>query len=161
MKNIFWFVCLFLYAVPVSLTAQSEEAIPILAVRLTEEAAEPYLEEYQLTGVTVDEEAILRPAAGYDMYFLPEKEQFVVKPVKIPIQSTDDYEAKDVPGGTMFCMCGAANDDCEISVTIENGTISYFCDGSCGCGSFIIFDVSFDTPEFQSASGDWRSFGKK
>jgi len=45
-------------------------------------------------------------------------------------------------------------------VSIDDGTIHYFCEGSCGCGSYIIFDVNENTPEFQSATGNWHSFSK-
>ncbi len=160
MKNILLLASLVLASSSALLNAQSEDHVQILAVQLTEAAAAPYLKEYRVTGVTVSEKGILRPQSGYDMFLQVEKQQFIVKPIKTEVGSTDDYEAKEVPGGTMFCMCGAENDDCSISVAIDNGTISYFCDGSCGCGSFVIFDVNENTPTFQSASGDWSSFSK-
>ena len=160
MKNILLSACLILAGTPVLLNAQSKNFTQILAVQLTEEAAEPYFKEHRIAGVSVSEEGILRPGSGYDMFLEVEKQQFIVKPIKNEIVSTDDYEAKDVPGGTMFCMCGAGNDDCNINLTIDDGTIRYFCDGSCGCGSFIIFDVNENTPTYLSSSGDWFPFSK-
>lgn len=160
MKHILTFICI-VFCLSSSLFAQKgENTVVVKAVKISESAAEPYWGKYVVTGFTVDERMILRAQKGYELLLLREENQFVVKPVGIDYQEAGNFDIENVPGGTMFCMCASASDDCQITVTMEGNSIHYFCDGSCGCGSFTVWDVQKDYPEYQSMNGDWRPFDK-
>ena len=130
----------------------------IKAVKINQETAEEYWGKYVDMGFTVDRRSVLRAEKGYEILLLSEKQQFVVKPIGIDYTDAGNFDIENVPGGTMFCMCAAASDDCEISVNIEGNYVSYFCDGGCGCGKFTIWDVQKDYPDFQTMQGEWRAF---
>jgi hypothetical protein len=156
--SILFFILAFIGFNTVAIAQKGKTGEVIKAVKISQETAEEYWGKYIDMGFTVDRRNVLRAEKGYEILLLSGKQQFVVKPIGIDYNGSGNFDVENVPGGTMFCMCAVANDDCEISVNVEGDTISYFCDGGCGCGKFTIMDIQKDYPEYQSMQGDWSAF---
>jgi hypothetical protein len=151
MKNIFLIFCL---AFSFQALAQSDTFI---AMQMDMSIAKQYLKKYKMKSFTVDAKGVFRPAKGYHIAYIKEKKYFIIKPKGAAVpQITGKFDVEPVPGGTMFCLCGKAADDCKINVTLDSeDTLHYFCDGGCGCGDFIIYDTS-DPVRVQTANGEWN-----
>ena len=148
---------LFLMNTPVIAQKGNDTKI-ITAVRLDMATAKVYLDGIQIHSFNIDKKGVLRPTKGYEIVYRSEFKQVIIKPKgrQIPING---YEEIEVPGGTMYCLCnGGAADNCEFQVNIADKELLYFCAGSCGCGSFTIYDVSYPVLEYETPGGRWFGF---
>lgn len=68
------------------------------------------------------------------------------------------FDITQIPGGTMFCLCNEAADDCKISARIVDNTLVFQCQGTCGCSSFIIYDTSDPVLGYETAGERWFNF---
>lgn len=134
----------------------------ITALKLTATVGEQYFKNISIEAFTVDKNNILRPTKDYKItYFAAEKKIAVqLKTMKFtgPQPSIPGFDVKEVPGGTMFCLCDRANDDCKISPRVIDNKLIFSCGGMCGCGSFIIYDTSDPVLGYQTAGGGWFNF---
>jgi len=118
-----------------------------------------YLKSHNTEVFSVTKEGIFKPLKGYEIIFLKEKKSFVFKSVDQPMpQSISGFDIEKIPGGTMFCLCDAANDDCSIDATLgPDKVLRYFCGGQCGCTRLIIFD-DCDPLQVQTGGSGWNDY---
>lgn len=157
-----FFLCLLCMALSGSTFGQTQEIGDITAVKLTAAVGKQYFNKISIEAFTVDKNNILRPKSGYKIvYFSTEKKIAILpKTMKLagPRPSVPGFDTSKVPGGTMFCLCDKAVDDCKISPRILDNTLIFECGGSCGCGSFIIYDTSDPVLGYETAGSGWTNF---
>lgn len=160
--NLNFFLYLLCMALSTSAFGQPKEGGKITAVKLTAAVGGQYFNKISLEAFKVDKNNILRPAKGYKIaYFSKEKKIAILpKDMKLgsPAPAAPGFDIAEVPGGTMFCLCDQAADDCKISPRVVDNTLIFSCQGSCGCGSFIIFDTSERILEYETSGGGWFNF---
>ena len=141
---------------------QNKEIGKITAVKLTAAVGEKYFNKISLKAFTVDKDNILRPADGFIITYFAAEKKIAIHPKTMKLTSSKPiapgFDIQEVPGGTMFCMCDRAADDCKISPRILDRTLSYECVGACGCGSFIIYDTCDPIREYETPGGSWFNF---
>lgn len=156
-----FFLCIFFMTLGLSAFSQNPGNANITAVKLTKAAGEQYYKKINIKAFTIDKNFILRPAEGYKITWFSTEKKIAIHPVVMkltsPQPSTPGFDTEKVPGGTMFCLCNEANDDCKISVKVLDGVLVFDCGGMCGCGSFIIYDVSDPILGYETG-GNWFNF---
>lgn len=157
-----FFTCMLCAALSLSALGQNKGTDKITALKLTAAVGEQYFNKISLEAFTVDKNNILRPAKGYKIaYFSSEKKVAILpKTMKLlsPTPSVPGFDITQIPGGTMFCLCNEAADDCKISARIVDNTLVFQCQGTCGCSSFIIYDTSDPVLGYETAGERWFNF---
>ncbi|MBK8566853.1 MAG: hypothetical protein IPN76_26865 [Saprospiraceae bacterium] len=129
----------------------------ITAVKLKASIGEQYYNKLEFAEFTVDKNYILRPKSSYKITYFATEKKIAIHPKTMKLISAQPaapgFDVTPVPGGTMFCLCDKAEDDCKTTFMILDNTLAYTCGGSCGCGSFIIYDTSDPVLEYQVPGG--------
>lgn len=140
---------------------QNAESDKISAIKLTAAVGKQYWHDTRVSAFTVDKNNILRPANGFKISYIASEKKVAIHPVTMKLTSArpslPGFDVSPVPGGTMFCLCDKTEDDCKIQTMILDNTLIFNCGGSCGCGSFIVFDTSDPVLEYETG-GAWFRF---
>jgi hypothetical protein len=152
-------LCMFLSGLAFGQTPETDN---ITAVKLTAAVGQQYFNKISIEAFTVDKNNVLRSAKGYKIAYFATEKKIAILPKAMKLVSAQlsapGFDVSEVPGGTMFCMCNQADDDCKISPRILDKTLVFSCGGSCGCGSFIIYDTSDPVLGYQTAGGGWFNY---
>ena len=151
---------LFFFSISTQVFAQKgNENKKLTAIRFEKMIAAEY-SKINIKAISVDKKGVLRATKGYEIIYYFHTKQIVIQPIGETYKPpSDNFDVMNVPGGLMICTCGGGGaDNCKISVTVADDTVRFFCDGSCDCGSFIIYDNLNDNLEFETAGGNWDSF---
>jgi hypothetical protein len=143
--------------------AFSQNSVPnkISAIKLTAIIGEQYLHKTSIKAFNVDQNNILRPTNGFKITYFATEKKIAIHPVTMKLTSarpsSPGFDVSPVPGGSMYCLCDKAQDDCKITPMVLDNTLTFNCGGFCGCGSFIIYDTSDPVLEYETG-GNWFRF---
>lgn len=155
-------IFLILLLLPLTAAVFGQNTEQLTAIKLKASIGEQYYNKLEFAEFTVDKKYILRPKSGYKITYFAAEKKIAIHPKTMKMTSTQPatpgFDVKPVPGGTMFCLCDKAEDNCKISIMVLDNTLAYTCGGSCGCGSFIIYDTSDPVLEYQEQGGGWSRF---
>lgn len=157
-----FFLCILCLALSASAFGQPKGTDQITAVKLSATIGEQYFKKISIEAFKVDKNNILRPAKGYQITYFAKEKKIAILPksmkLETPAPAAPGFDIAEVPGGTMFCLCGQAADDCKIKPRMVDNILIYDCMGYCGCGSFFIYDTSESIREYETAGGRWFNF---
>ena len=160
--SINFFLCILCLTLGTSLLGQNKQINNITAIKLTAEVGEQYVNKVSIKAFTVDKKYILRPAKGYKIVHFAKEKKVVILPQDMKLSNAappvPGFDIAKVPGGTMFCMCGQANDDCNVDMRMADNTLFFDCNGRCGCASFVIYDTSYPVSDYETPGGGWFNF---
>ncbi|MEL7424434.1 MAG: hypothetical protein AAFN81_15670 [Bacteroidota bacterium] len=142
-----------------------EPRTAVTALKLQEEFVQLF--QQKKDGIfTVDAKGILRPEKTHEIYYLKEKQYFVIKPQGSKwVEDVTSMQSQRLPGGagTATCLCFpyVTNDDCHFAYDEEEsddiGDI-FNCEGSCVCELQLLLGAVKTVSGYETPGGDWFNF---